>query len=273
MQTAQRPPCSSHTRTPAATTCVGCGLFLCADCGVGDRCARCKGAGHPVPWEDSTLRAPTAFLRTLKALTRTAEFHATLPWTGGLRAPITFAVTAAMIGALAAVAFTALTALVGGGAMDAMRATVLKTAPDSEVRELYRLLFDLAKGAQAAELRMAVGLALLTPLLVPIELLIMGAITHGLARSLGGQGTFEATVRAQGYAAGGQVLRVVPFVGGTLSFLAVVLLTVSGLRRAHGVTTPRALVLALWWIPVVAVFGCLFLALFVGNVLVPLLGR
>jgi hypothetical protein len=135
------------------------------------------------------------------------------------------------------------------------------------------MIFELAKNLQAIELRVTLGLALLTPLLAPLELLIMGAITHGLARALGGKGSFEATVRAQGYAAGAQVLRAVPLVGGTLSALAVILLTASGLRRAHGVSTSRALVLTLWWIPVVVVFGCLFLTLFLGSVVPHLLGR
>lgn len=271
MPTTRPALCSSH-RLPSVTTCAGCGLFLCPTCG-GDagagaaRCARCRGAGHPVAWEDPTLSAPVAFGRTLRALTSPDAFYAALPWTGGLRAPLTFATTAATLGAGVAALFAVVAGAAMGGAIGGMKSLLLQLAPTPEVRDLYRAIFDAFQAYAANAPRLAIGGALLTPLLAPLQLLVLAAITHALARTLGGQGTFEATVRAQGYAMGGQVLRAVPGPGPALAVVIELLLTGTGLRRAHGVSTGRAIVLTLWPFPVAAVFLCLFLALFLRALL------
>lgn len=263
----RRPPCASHPRATAATTCHGCGLFLCGDCAAPEpRCARCRGAGHPVPWEDPTLASPAAFGRTLQALSTGATFFNQLPWTGGLRAPLTFAALAATLVAVVNAAFTAVSSLVAGNSIASLKAQLAPLAQTAEARQLLEQVTQLLAQLQGMQLRFALLDVATSPVMVPLELVIMGALTHGLARALGGRGTFEATIRATAYAKGAVVLAVVPMIGAPLSTLAVLLLTGMGLRRAHGVTPMRAAVLTLWWIPVVAVFGCLFLGLFMWRV-------
>ncbi len=262
-----RPPCASHPRATATTTCQGCGLFLCGECAAPEpRCARCRGAGHPVAWEDPTLGAPTAFGRTLKALGGGATFFDRLPWSGGLRPPLTFAALAATLLAVVNAAFTAASGLVAGGSLASLNAQLAPLATTREARQALDMVVQLVGQLQGLQLRYALLEAATAPIMVPLELVIMGALTHGLARLLAGRGTFEATVRAMAYAKGAVVLGVVPVIGAPLSTLAALLLTGMGLRRAHGVTPMRAAVLTLWWIPVMAVFGCLFLALIAWRV-------
>lgn len=271
----RRPPCAMHVRALAATTCRGCGLFLCTECAGGAveaRCSRCGSAGHPVPWEDPALGAATGFWRTLRALTGVTTFFAQLPWTGGLRAPLSFAAVAATIGALGAGLMIAVQAGLMGSLLGAARQTFMGAAPDAASRELIEFLFNTIATLQGLVLRFTLFEIATAPLLAPVQLLIMGALTHGVARLLGGRGSFEATVRAMGYAAGAQVLRVVPLMGNPLAALAGLLLTAVALRRAHGVSPGRAAVLALWWLPIVAAFLCLFAGLFVSRVLPVLLG-
>lgn len=271
------PPCAAHVRAVATTTCRGCALFLCAECSAsaGDepRCLRCRGAGHPVPWEDPTLGAAKGFWRTLRALTGVTTFFAQLPWTGGLRAPLTFAAVATTIGALGAGLMLALQSGVMGVVLGVMRRSFMSAAPDASSRELVELLFSTIGTLQQFALRYTIFEIGSSPVLAPVQLLIMGALTHGVARLLGGRGTFEATVRAMGYAAGANVLRVVPLMGNPLAALAGLLLVAVALRRAHGVSPGRAALLAVWWLPFVVVFLCLFTGLVVSRIAPILLGR
>lgn len=224
-----------------------------------------------MPWEDPGRGAGAAFLGTLEALARGAGFFDQLPWTGGLRAPLTFTALAATLAAVVDGALTALSALTAGTSLEALRQQLQAAAPGGQTRQLDLVLQVVAQ-LQSMQLRFALLHAATSPVLAPLQLLIMGALTHALARALGGRGTFEATVRAMGYAGGAVVLSVVPVIGGPISTLAVLILTGMGLRRAHGVTPAKAAVLTLWWIPVACVFLCLFVGLFAARVGV-LLGR
>lgn len=226
-----------------------------------------------MPWEDPTLGSPIAFGRTLKALTGGGTFFDRLPWSGGLRAPLTFTSVAATLTALLTGLFTAGSTLVMGSSLSALQSQLAAAAPGGEARQVFELVFQLADQLQTMKLRFALLEVLWSPVLAPLQLVIMGALTHGLARLLGGRGSFEATVRAMAYASGAVVLRVVPVIGPPLSLLAVLLFTGQGLRRAHAVTPMRAAALTLWWIPVTAVFGCLLLSLLLWRVLPILLGR
>ncbi|MCO5167101.1 MAG: YIP1 family protein [Planctomycetes bacterium] len=267
------PPCAAHPRATATTTCAGCGLFLCAACAEPEaRCLRCRGGGHPVAWEDPTLSTPVALGRTLKALSGAGKFFDQLPWSGGLRAPLTFAALVATLAAAGAALFTAVGTLAGGGALGTLEASLAPLATDADARQGLDLVMQFLRNWQALQLRFALLQVAWAPLLAPLQLVILGALTHGLARLLGGRGSFEATVRAMGYAHGGQILQLVPMAGSTLAALLVLVLTGVGLRRAHGVSPGRAVVLTLWPIPVALLFGCLLLGLVVSRVM-PILLR
>ncbi len=263
------PPCAAHAKVEAAAACSGCGLFLCAPCSAhGGRCGRCRGEPHPVPWEDAGRGRVDRFLGTLGALARDRLFPAA-PWTGGLAAPLRFAVVAATVGAV----FAALWGLLGGVAVHALlRAAVepLAASPprelDPAVRDALRLAPRLLDDLHLATVRMTLLATLLAPLSALVEVLVASALGHAVARALGGHGSFEATLRVTAYAAGAKVLQALPGVGGTLAPLAGVVLLTAGVRRAHGLSTLRAFVVAVWWVPLVVLLACLFVALVVGQV-------
>jgi hypothetical protein len=271
--TRPRPACSAHPRARAVLTCAGCGLFLCGECAIeGGRCPRCRGAGHPIAWEDPTVSRPIAFWRTFKALGGVGKFFALLPWSGGLRAPLSFAATAATVGAVGDWAISALANLVFGWLIAAVLGGGLTSGGGSSssladfAPAEYHDLF--ARGQQVLDQvshsweQLAILALLLTPVVTVLDLYVSGAITHALARLLGGRGTFEATIRAMAYATGAETLKPIPLVGSTLATFGGLVLSITGLQRAHGVSGPRAFVLALWKLPVLIVLGavCLLLA-------------
>jgi hypothetical protein len=259
------PPCASHPRAPATTTCAGCGLFLCAPCAdPAPHCARCSGAAHPIPWEDPNLAGVgghlARFWRTLKALVSADAFFARAPWTGGLGRPIAFAALAATVGAVASLLYGLVTSAALGLLLDQVVAALLPALSGSE-RKVLASTLDRARALGPALARIEVGVTLLTPVLTAVQLLILSALSHPLARRLGGTGTFEGTLRALAYGSGAAVLRVVPLVGGTLAMLGTLALSMMALRRAHGLSSGRAFVVAAWPIPA---FGLAFLGLFLA---------
>ncbi len=262
------PPCASHPRAAATTTCAGCGLFLCAPCAEpGPRCARCSGAAHPIPWEDPNLAGVggrvAGFWRTLKALVSADAFFARAPWTGGLGRPIAFAAVAATVGAVASLVYGLLGNVVVGLVLDRLVTALLPALSGSE-RQLVASVREQLRALGPGFAQLEVGVTLLTPALTAAQLLILSAISHPIARRLGGTGTFEGTLRALAYGSGAAVLRAVPLMGGTLAVLGTLALSMLALRRAHGLSSGRAFVVAVWPIPVFGlVIGGLLLALLV----------
>lgn len=255
------PPCASHPRAPAKTTCAGCGLFLCGACAEpAPRCARCSGAAHPIPWEDPNLGRLTAFWRTLKGLVSADAFFARAPWTGGLGRPIAFAALAATVGAVASLLYGLLTNLLLGLLLDRLVAALLPALSGSE-RQVVLQLRDQARAIGPGSAWLEVGVTLLTPALTAAQLLVLSALSYPLARRLGGTGTFEGTLRALAYGSGAAVLRAVPLVGGTLALLGTLAFSMIALRRAHGLSSGRAFIVAAWPLPV---FGLALVVLLVA---------
>jgi hypothetical protein len=265
-----RPRCALHASAKAEATCLGCGQFLCGPCAreAETRCARCRGGAHPVPWEDPKLGAPGAFVRTLLALARAPTFFAQLPSTGGLRAPLTFAATAVTLAALVGAGFAFLSAQATAATLAGLQEQMQAYPP--ELRGAAMPMLEAFERLVPVIPRLELAYALMQPILAPLELLVMAALTHGVARLLGGRGSFEATVRAMAYAAGGQMLAVMPIFGNTIAPLARLLLVGVGLHRAHGVSAGRAFALAVWWIPVALLLGAVLVGLML-SALVPVL--
>ncbi len=211
---------------------------------------------------DSRPRLAAGLWRTLKLLP-SDSFHKGAPWTGGLGPPLRFAAACATIGALGAAVLGVVGAFATVALLDALRG-VVQVHPDPNARALFLNVLDLVRSfAGPDKALLGVALALLTPVVTVLEVLVISALTQPVARALGGQGTFEGTLRAVAYAQGAYVLKVVPLVGGSVSFLAVVLVAYLGLRRAHGLSGGRALIAAAWWIPVqLALVGVLAVLVF-----------
>jgi hypothetical protein len=108
---------------------------------------------------------------------------------------------------------------------------------------------------------------MLSPLEAALSLFVLAALTHPVARWLGGKGTFEGTFRVLAYASAAQVIKLVPILGLPLAMVGGLILTVGGMRRAHGLSGGRSLVATLWWVPfailIVALFGLWAFALMI----------
>ena len=107
---------------------------------------------------------------------------------------------------------------------------------------------------------------LLTPLSTVIGVFVMAALSHPIARRLGGQGSFEATFRVIAYGSAAKVLAIVPGLGAMLAFVGGLVLVAIGMRRAHGISGGKAFMVASWWIPV-ALLGGLILMIWIGQLL------
>lgn len=232
------PPCPAHPKQPATTACRGCGLFLCPACAPDEpRCPRCRGAGHPIAWEDPARGGAGGLLSTLLAAFNAEGFFAPAPWSGGLRRPLWFSVIVAtgatVLGALIVFVSTLLVALlVRSGAL-----------PADAARLIERLLSPSGLLMQAQ-----VALILLTPLLAAMDTLVFAAVSHLIARAWGGQGSFEATLRVTAYSAAAEVFRLVPVVGALGLVFGRVAIAAVGLRKAHGLPAGRAWLAAGWWV-------------------------
>jgi hypothetical protein len=207
-----------------------------------------------VPWEDPRRPRLRSWLATLAALSEPERFFGLLPWRGGLRAPLSFAVLSSTVGACGSSLFGLLSALGMSASLEPLLQAILAAAPPGQSQAMRDQLPALVEALHTAAIRMQLASLLLAPLSALLHALVISALTHPLARWLGGKGSFEATFRVVGYAAGARALDAVPGLGALLALVCGVLLTTVGLRRAHGLGTGRALVLATWWIPLGALF-------------------
>lgn len=108
-------------------------------------------------------------------------------------------------------------------------------------------------------------MVLLSPLIVVLTAAIGAAVYHLMLLLFGGAPQpFETTLRVVCYASGSAyVLQVLPVCGGIVAALWTVVITIVGLREAHGVSTGRAAAAVL--VPVALV--CLCCALFWSTLL------
>lgn len=257
---ATSPPCSQRHGERSTATCTGCGAFLCPSCPGDDappRCAACRTGSDGVPWERPDAGTVRGFLATLAALAKPDRFFA-LPALGGLRAPLGFAALAATVGALLeslislasnAVFLSWAVGMANSAAANPQfmrRASPAVRALLADVDGLAARLAALLAGADLVKVALA-------PVSAVLGALVLAALSHPIARALGGRGPFEATVRVVGYAAAAEVFAPVP---GAPLILGLLLATV-GFRRTHGLSTGRALVAAGWWVPVGVLAGAI----------------
>lgn len=248
-----------HADRPAVAMCVACGAWVCAQCRhlAADGLARCaehaNAASEPTaepapavarPAPNPAPRAPdTAPQTTLSGLEphpwempdrygpAQAIGHALvqmvknpitymmrIPWQrNDLRTPMIFGVTCALIGQVAVVLWA-----LALGDLDAQIAPVFEPL--------------------GVEPRTGVLIGLtVVPLLVTVRLLFFAALAHLLLRAFSlGRRPFEATLRIYCYAAVANLFQLIPGPGIFVAMGFAGMLTMTGLRVAHGVTPGQA---------------------------------
>gem|GEM_PF-1903714 len=264
-----------HEAEPAVAMCLTCGAWVCAACRVvaADAVARCpehvedgpapavedapppavedappsapsesaeapesrqspeaeRDAGlhtrltglEPLPWEMPERYGPVAGLwqSFLVMLRNPVAYVTRIPWVrSDLRTPLVFGVTCAIIGQVALVLW-----MLALGELD---------------RHLGPLFEPLGVDA-----RTGVALSMtLVPLLVTLRLLFFAWTAHLLLRLFSlVRRPFESTLRVYCYAAVAQLFHVVPGAGPFIAMGFAGILTMTGLRLAHGVTSVQAM--------------------------------
>jgi len=100
------------------------------------------------------------------------------------------------------------------------------------------------QGAAGFDLFSGIGLALLSlllPFLIIAVLFLWSGVLHALLLMVkGATNGFEATFRAVSYSYGANLLLLMPFCGGIIASLWVMVMVIIGLKEAHGTTGGKA---------------------------------
>lgn len=173
---------------------------------------RPKATRGPSPWEDrSRIGLWQGILQTFRnVLFNPVHLFRTLRFGGGIKEPLAFGLLFGSLGMMFSLFWEfALAAWGLGGSLKGISSSFPVI-----------LLFPL--------------LLILCPVLVALGLFIVSGITHLLLRIVrGGTHGFEATFRVIAYGQATQVLAVVPFVGGFIGTLWLLVIEIIGFREMH----------------------------------------
>lgn len=203
------------------------------------------GAGTPPaggsPWEDrDRLGFLGALVETTKqVLGQPTRFFREMPATGGIGAPLLYAVVIGWVGAVAAGLYSALfQSIVGSG--------LTSFAERPELAEAFHFMQSWTG---------FVIQAVFAPVGIAIAVFVAAGVFHLMLLVLGGaQRDFEATFRVVGYSQATSVLMLVPFCGSLIAWVWSVVLYVVGLAEAQRVGYGKAAAAVL--LPLVLVCCC-----------------
>jgi len=199
-----------------------------------------------IPWEDPARTGFfDRFMETVKLLaTAPAEAFSSMPKAGGIGKPLTFAIIVGWIG----IGVSSVWMLLFGGMW-------IPFMDQSQLGEASAM-FGLSAG-------FFVMLIVLAPIFVIIGVFIFAAVFHLMLMLVGGANSgFEATTRVCSYAYASQLAQIVPFCGGLLSAVWMVILLVVGLSTAHGITRGKAALAV--FLPVVLCCAFMVAMMFMG---------
>jgi hypothetical protein len=212
--------------------------MYCPHCGreVTDEqvfCHHCGGKIAPEPaesaartgtaWEDREARGFVGgLLATLReSLFRPTAFFRKMPVTGGIMAPLLYAMITTMSGLLASYLWQLL----------------LRDA-------LHGVLPGDLQGAAGFDPFSGIGLAafsLVLPFLIIAALFLWSGVLHALLLLVrGAQNGFEATFRVTAYSYGANLFLLMPVCGSIIATLWGMVMVIIGLREAHGTTGGKA---------------------------------
>ncbi len=185
------------------------------------RTAPAAESGRYIPWEDSSAGLFGGYWKTWAGSQFGMDaFWSRVPWEGGFGAPLKYVLfTMAhflVLGMFCIVPFV-LFMLVG-----------VASSPGDRAPEAGAVLAMIVVG-----IPVFVGFALLGTFLA-------AAIYHLVLRLLGGVGTYEATYRAVAYSYGTQFWAVIPYLGGLVQTVFLLIALIHGFSHAHQVSKGKA---------------------------------
>jgi DNA-directed RNA polymerase subunit RPC12/RpoP len=210
-------------------------------------CPYCGGKIIPevskyCPWEEKErLGFFPALTSTLKeSLTRPSDFYRKMPVSGGLGSPLIYAIIWGTLGIM----FTIIWQILFGGILEMM------AQPPGIKREF--------------EPGYLLALAILSPILVIIGIFVGSGILHLCLMIIGGNKKgFEATFRVVSYAYGAQILSAIPFCGGFIGVIWMIVIEIIGLKEAHGISGGKAALAIFLPIIFCCGLGIIFLAILI----------
>ncbi len=245
----QCPKCGAVLPSPGDRFCMNCGAEVNPDAPpplpppLPEVTAAPGAAGEGTSWDRrDQLGAIPALFDTIKAvLFSPAEFYRTMPKTGGIGAPLAFGLIVGYLGLLVATIYSALTqTLVGSAFRNLDEGPFARVAP-------------LLEGGLGF-----IGNAILGPFYILIGLFVGAGLYHLVLMILGeARQGFETTFRVVCYGQSAAVLQVVPFCGGVVMAVWLIVVNIIGLSEAHGIGRGSAAIAVL--APVVLCCCCVAL--------------
>jgi len=256
----QCPKCGALLSSTGERYCMNCGADLGAAAGPPPLPPPSPAFGAPggaapepgTPWDrrDQIGFVPAIFDTVKSVLLSPAEFYRAMPKTGGIGAPLAYGVIVGYAGLLVAALYNVMTQTLMGSA--------------------FRDLSDTPFARLAPYLEGGIGLVgqvVLGPIWLVIGLFVSSGVYHLVLLALGqAKQGFETTLRVACYAQSAAVLQVVPFCGGLVMAVWMIVVSIIGLSEAHGIGRGSAAVAVL--LPIVLVCCCCALAvlLTVGGI-------
>ena len=259
----QCPNCHAILPEPPERFCPNCGADLAAAGGAGPYAAPPPypppagypppayppgGGGHgtaplggQTPWERrSEIGFLNALIETTKqALSQPTAFFRSMPVTGGLGAPLLYAVIVGYIGLFVSTIYNLVFRSV-------LMSSLSRMGGNSDVERL------------AGYMQGGVGLVMnliLGPVFIVIGLFLSAGIFHLVLLAIGGAARgFEATFRVAAYSQAASIFNIVPGCGGLVGLVYVLVLLVIGLSEAHGISRGKAAAAVL--VPFVLICCC-----------------
>jgi hypothetical protein len=207
------------------------------------------GTRAGTPWERrQEIGLASALIETTqKVLTAPAAFFRSMPVTGGIGAPLVYALIVGYAGTVISAIYDFVLASVMGSSFSRFGGS-----------EAMAGVMPYLEGAMGFGMKLIFG-----PVLVVAGIFIFSGIVHLALMALGGAARgFEATFRVACYSEASALLNIVPVCGSVLAAVVLVVLMVIGVSEAHGTTRGRAAAAVL--LPMLLCCCCLMIPLLGG---------
>jgi hypothetical protein len=209
------------------------------------------GARTETPWERRhEIGLATALVETTqRVLTRPTEFFRSMPVTGGIGAPLVYALIIGYAGIVVSAIYNFVLESVMGSAFTRM---------SSGGSDAMAGMMPYLQGGLGLGLQVIFG-----PVMVAVSLFLVAGITHLALLALGGASRgFEATFRVACYSEAAALLNIIPACGNFVSAIVMLVLMIIGIAEAHGISRGRAAAAVL--LPIVLCCCCILIPLGFG---------
>jgi len=186
------------------------------------------GSAAGTAWEQrDRLGFGTALIETTRGvLLAPARFFEDMPTAGGIGGPLLYGVVLQYVAGVVAVLYQFLWLRLGGGGVDLRQ---FQGTP-------FEPMMEFLTGPWMIAVQLVLG-----PVFALMGLFVQAGICHlGLLLVGGAKQGFEATLRVVAYASAGSLLVLIPLCGQYMVGIYVLVLTIIGVSRAHGIGGGRA---------------------------------